>query len=287
MKAKVSVILPTFNRANLLRRSIDSVLQQSFTDFELIIVDDCSTDTTKELISSYTDPRMRYIRNEENLGAGGARNAGVSVSEGEFIAFQDSDDEWLPNRLSIQMAVFTDNLDKNIGMVYSPYDLYIESQKFYTFGGRVKENYFSNFLLFPDVGTPTMLIKRKAWDDIGGFSLEIDCFEDWEFSLRMANKYEVVNVQEVLHNAHYSEGGVNSSSAKRMTASFYILNMYLEHFRNKEAASIKLENMIKETLREENAKLYLKLFMETAARMGELEMWEALQAMIAVNKHYF
>lgn len=280
---RVSVILPTYNRANVLRRSIDSVLKQSFADFELIIVDDCSTDMTKELIDSYHDPRIRYIENEENLGAGAARNAGVAVSEGELIAFQDSDDEWLPNKLSQQIAVFASS-DKNIGMVYSPYDLYVNGQKYSTYGGKIKDNHFSHFLYDPDVGTPTMLIKREAWDEVGGFASGIECFEDWEFSLRMAASYDVVNVLETLHIAHYSGDSVNKNMFHRITASFYIFNKYLEHFQSKEAAGLKLEKIINESFCHEHMKLYFKLFMETVNRMSKLEMWEAMQAVIAVNK---
>jgi glycosyltransferase involved in cell wall biosynthesis len=89
----VTVIIPTYNRARLLGRAIDSVLAQIFTDFELIIVDDGSVDNTRQLVLGYADQRIRYLRHERNQGANAARNTGVRAATGKYVAFLDSDDE--------------------------------------------------------------------------------------------------------------------------------------------------------------------------------------------------
>jgi glycosyltransferase involved in cell wall biosynthesis len=96
----VSVVLPTYNRARTLPRAIASVLNQSYRNIELIVVDDASTDNTAEVMAAIGDPRVRYARQEQNGGASHARNVGMRLAKGEFIAFQDSDDEWLSDKLA-------------------------------------------------------------------------------------------------------------------------------------------------------------------------------------------
>lgn len=103
---KVSVIIPTYNRAHLIGRAIKSVLNQTYKDFEIIIVDDGSTDKTEEVVKDFKDERVRYIRREKNKGGSAARNTGIKAARGEYIAFQDSDDEWLPEKLEKQMKAF-------------------------------------------------------------------------------------------------------------------------------------------------------------------------------------
>lgn len=95
----VSVVIPTYNRAHLVGRAIQSVLNQTYQDFEIIVVDDGSTDNTEEVVKSFNDPRIRYIRHDQNRGGSAARNTGIKMARGEYIAFQDSDDEWLPEKL--------------------------------------------------------------------------------------------------------------------------------------------------------------------------------------------
>ena len=104
---KVSIILPTYNRAHIIEKAIQSVLNQTYQDFEIIIIDDGSKDDTKKIIRGFQekDNRIKYIRFEENKGAAAARNAGIKMSKGEYITFQDSDDEWLPEKLEKQMKI--------------------------------------------------------------------------------------------------------------------------------------------------------------------------------------
>ena len=111
---KVSVIIPTYNRAHLVGRAIRSVLNQTYQDFEIIVVDDGSTDNTEEVVKSFNDPRIRYIRHEKNRGGSAACNTGIRAARGEYIAFQDSDDEWLPEKLEKQMQVF-ENTPTGVG----------------------------------------------------------------------------------------------------------------------------------------------------------------------------
>ena len=103
MVANVSVILPVYNREKSLEYAMRSVLDQSYKDLELIVVDDASTIDLQPIVESFDDPRVKYIRQEENGGASVARNTGLAAAEGKYIAFQDSDDLWLPNKLQMQL----------------------------------------------------------------------------------------------------------------------------------------------------------------------------------------
>lgn len=105
----VSIIMPTYNCGRFIRESIDSVLAQTYEYWELLIIDDCSTDETERIVGAYSDPRIRYMRNERNMGAALTRNHGLREAQGKYIAFLDSDDLWLPTKLERQIAFMKKN----------------------------------------------------------------------------------------------------------------------------------------------------------------------------------
>jgi glycosyltransferase involved in cell wall biosynthesis len=113
----ISVIIPTYNRSKLLGRAIQSVIDQTFADFELIVVDDASTDNTYEVVSAFEDQRIRFIRHEQNRGVSVARNTGLDAVLGDYITFLDSDDEWLPQKLERQWQAFQSSCSKKPGAV--------------------------------------------------------------------------------------------------------------------------------------------------------------------------
>lgn len=105
----VSIIMPSWNTARFIRESIDSVRNQTYTNWELLIVDDCSTDNTDEIVASYSDERIRYFKNEKNSGAALTRNRAMREARGEWIAFLDSDDLWTPEKLERQLQFMKEN----------------------------------------------------------------------------------------------------------------------------------------------------------------------------------
>ena len=111
MTPSVSVIIPSYNRAYVLNRAIQSIFRQTYQDFEIIVVDDGSSDNTEEMIKGLNDPRVRYIRHETNRGAPAARNTGIKNSLGYFLSFLDSDDEWLPHKLELEINTLNENKD--------------------------------------------------------------------------------------------------------------------------------------------------------------------------------
>jgi len=116
----VSVVIPTFNRAHLVGRAIRSVLAQTFQDFEIVVVDDASTDSTREVLQAIEEPRLTYICNESNRGLAGARNVGVRASNGRYVSFLDDDDEWLPKKLQYQVNAV--NRNPRVSLVYAGWE---------------------------------------------------------------------------------------------------------------------------------------------------------------------
>jgi glycosyltransferase involved in cell wall biosynthesis len=116
----ISVIVPTHNRARLLPRALASLVTQSYTDFEVVVVDDASTDETQSLVRAYPDCRIRYVRHESNRRAAAARTTGIFAAQGEYVAFLDSDDEWLPGKLEEQVALIRGQ--KRIDLVYAGWE---------------------------------------------------------------------------------------------------------------------------------------------------------------------
>src|SRR5699024_450228 len=105
MNDLVSVIIPTYNRAYLITDAINSVLKQTHKNFELLIIDDYSTDSTESIVKGYDDPRVSYLKNNRSKGAQGARNTGIFADKGEWVAFLDSDDIWLATKIEEQLSI--------------------------------------------------------------------------------------------------------------------------------------------------------------------------------------
>lgn len=202
----VSVITPTYNRAHLLPRALESVLSQDFGDLELIVVDDGSTDETPEVVAGLADPRIRYIRFPENRGIGAARHAGVAAARGEFIAFIDSDDVWLPGKLAYQVTLF--QCYPQVDVVFADYrnihmDRGTEASGFaQTRLGfrvltasplelgvrRVVDGLPRGLLLANFLATPTVMLRRRVFTAVGNFRSDLSGPEDFEFWWRAAVK---------------------------------------------------------------------------------------------------
>lgn len=232
---KVSVIIPTYNRAHVLGRSVRSVLDQSYGDFELVIVDDCSTDNTKETVQRLADERIRYIRLDKNSGTPATpTNRGIEVAQGEYIAVQDSDDEWLPDKLEKQMKAFND-APAEVGIVY-------------TDAWRVRENgkkeYWPTPRIVPDdgiiydealayrvigIGTHTLVIKKECFDKVGLFDTELPNLIDTELLIRMSKFYCFYHIAEPLVNYYVTSGSVSSTNESAIVARKLILE---KHYRD-------------------------------------------------------
>ena len=208
----VSVIIPTFNRENTILRSVHSVLNQTYEDLELLIIDDGSTDNTRVLIEQLDDPRIRYIYLGANGGASNARNAGVSHAKGEWIAFQDSDDAWKPDKLQMQMEYASKHPE--YAMIYTSYIAHLEDQDIYfpvePLPPVMEGDMFVSLLSRNVIGAPTMMIKREAFLQSGGFDTNYHSLEDWEFVIRFSRNNLIGYVPEYLMDVYMLDGGISS-----------------------------------------------------------------------------
>jgi glycosyltransferase involved in cell wall biosynthesis len=199
----ISVVIPTYNRARSIRRAIAGVLAQTYRDIEVIVVDDCSTDESARIIEGLAeaDSRVRLIRHETNGGAARARTTGVRAASGALIAFQDSDDNWLPDKLEAQMRLFV-SLPEAYVAVFCPEIIYGRDGegRHKRYGPRraacvpgpgiaIESGDLSGHFLRANIATlQSMLIKKAAFDAAGGFDLRLRNNEDWDFNLRLSRQ---------------------------------------------------------------------------------------------------
>ncbi|MFA5938155.1 MAG: glycosyltransferase family 2 protein [Sinimarinibacterium sp.] len=188
----ISVILPTHNRARVLERSVRSVLEQTFDDFELIIVDDASTDDTPQLLSTIQDSRIRILRLDANRGAAGARNAGIAAATADWVAFQDSDDVWLPDKLHSQYTLAR-NSPPAVGLVLGGYLVDTPRGKVPIAPSQTLAGADSRLDLLDGwpIITPTWLVRREPLQRLRGFDQSYPCLEDWDLVFRLSDVCEV------------------------------------------------------------------------------------------------
>ncbi len=219
---KVSVILPSFNYAQYLHLAIQGVLSQEYSDFELIIVDDCSDDESRKVAEEYRrlDDRVMTIFHAKNRGLACTRNTGLKASSGNFIALCDADDIWLPNKLGIQLEYFRNN--DQVGIVHSEASIIDSSgsltgQQFsslfhlkdqVTSGNLFNELCRRNFLCVPSV-----VLRREALEYAGGFDEGLRSLEDWVCWTKISRKYLFQYVEEPLvqYRMHGASLSHNSS----------------------------------------------------------------------------
>lgn len=185
----VSVVIPAHNAAEFVGDAIDSVLQQSYRHYEILVIDDGSSDATASIVARYSG--VRLLRQPQR-GAGAARNAGIRSSKGELIAFLDADDWWTPDKLERQVALLASRPD--VGMVVSEHiNVHTNAPSFVTdkrstFDGDAVRGIFLNSM----VGTPTVMVRRGVLHAVGLFDESLRCAEDENLWMRIALKYPIV-----------------------------------------------------------------------------------------------
>lgn len=229
----ISIIMCTYNREKFLPRAINSVIAQTYQDWELIIVDDGSTDHTKEVVLSYTDPRIRYERQEKNRFYCYAANYGLKKCRGDYVAFQNSDDEWLPDKLEKQMkfmkehpeagACFTEViLVDNDGVDIS--DQCIEVKRLFENHYTEQKDWMRYFLYYGNcVCHPSALVKREVMDQVGGFNLMYCQLADFDLWVRIVTEYPIYVLAEKLIRFRWDvshKEQVSSATEKHTVRSF-------------------------------------------------------------------
>lgn len=186
----ISVIIPTFNRQQFLKIAIDSVLQQTYSDFELIIIDDGSTDDTQNVIDQFKDKRINYYY-QINKGAGSARNYGMKMAKSTYLAFLDSDDKWVSKKLEIQLDIMEKNKDFLLSHTEEVWFKGIRLINHKKIHKKEFGNIFHKSLILCSIGISTVIMQRKVIDLIGYFDDKFEVCEDYDYFLRFTVKYPV------------------------------------------------------------------------------------------------
>lgn len=214
----VSVIIPTYNRAELLNRAILSVFKQTHDDFELIIVDDCSTDNTERVVKTFKDKRIIYFHHPENRGVSVSRNTGIKNSKGIFIAFLDSDDEYLPEKIKKSLKFFKESAE-NIGMVCSNFWRIEGKEKKLGLWKKLKPNY-----QFPSPST--WVLPKEVFEKIGLFDERLYVEEDREFMFRFHKIFSFYFIDEPLLIRYGMKSSLSSEIKEYVRARKIILEKH-------------------------------------------------------------
>jgi glycosyltransferase involved in cell wall biosynthesis len=214
-----SVVIPTYNRAAMLQRAIRSVFNQTFGDFELIVVDDHSTDHTKAIVASFTDPRLRYVLNDRAKGGAGTRNAGIFRAKGEWVAFLDDDDMWLPEKLELQREKISE-VDSQVGLIYTGNASYdFEADKPLYFVYPQKEGWLLNDLLYKNYvdAFSSVVIRADVLHQIGGFDERFPALQDLEMLVRAAEICKIAYVnQPLVRITRGCTDGISATAVKKL-----------------------------------------------------------------------
>lgn len=204
---KISVIIPVYNAEKTIGNSIDSVLSQSFTDFEILIVDDCSTDKSLDIIKSFTDSRIILMRHKKNKGAPAARNTAIKVAKGEYLAFLDSDDIWYKNKLEKHYAYISRTSDPIIQASCTSFAIRRINGNINNRILSTDKDWSEEFLTVCSVGPgSTMIAKKELFFDpeIGLFPESYERLEDWDWLLKYSYKFKLGIVEDVLTEVRVS-----------------------------------------------------------------------------------
>lgn len=225
---KISAVIPVYNREKTIRRCIDSVLKQTYPIYEIIIVDDGSTDQTLHILKEYQDC-IKLVK-QKHKGAQAARNAGIKEAEGEYIAFLDSDDEWVPDKLELQVKALQKNKNAVIyGDVYIQTEwkngipeVYRKSEGMQKAKGltrlklKGKSGYiYKNILQDSFCYFPTLLTSKKNLIDIGLLDEKVPSFQEWDTAIRLAQTKEFVYIYKPLYIYHFHDGETISKNKKK------------------------------------------------------------------------
>lgn len=261
---KVSVIIPTYNREKTILRALHSVLEQTYTNLEVLVIDDGSTDGTSDMVNSIADNRVQYIVLEKNQGAANARNVGAKMASGEWIAFQDSDDCWYRDKIEKQIQYI--HRHPEYSMVYCMYDTILQNGEHIIVPGEpwpdVMEGDMIKTLLVRNVmGAPVMFVRRNDFLAVGGFSTDYKALEDWEYAIRFAREFQIGFVPEVLMDVYLLNGGVSSNLGAYFECRCKMLAAYKEEMIRGGVFNIVMEDILNRAQKAGVLELAKKLMM--------------------------
>lgn len=214
---KVSVIIPTYNSATYLAEAIDSVLKQTFPAYEIIVVDDGSTDNTKEILENYIKQKQIIYIFQQNAGPAAARNQGVRSSNGDLIAFLDADDIWIEDKLKQQVELFLNH--NNVDLVYGPRIEFSNTQqdfidpKIKLYSGKI----FPHLIKSNFITNSSVIIRKNIFLEVGGFNEDrsLQAIEDYELWLRISIQREIAYVKKIVVKYRLHHNQISHQIAKK------------------------------------------------------------------------
>lgn len=231
---EVTVVIPTLNRAHVLPRAIRSALAQTVTDLEVLVVDDGSTDGTQSVVEALSEPRVRLLRHERRRGAPAARNTGIEHARGEYLAFLDSDDEWLSMKLERQLTALSPSGDGAFDVAtcgLTPRGVPERSPE----ARPPRELSYRGLLAFRDGpwGGQTILVRRTEATEAVRFDESLHSGQDWDYVVRLARRVRVVTVPEPLVLVHRAPGEFIGTPTAKLRGRLQLLAKYGEELRRR------------------------------------------------------
>ena len=223
---KISVIIPTYNRGKSIIQSINSVLEQTYHNLEILIVDDCSTDDTEYLISKIDDPRVKYIKLKENKGASFARNIGIKIATGKYITFQDSDDLYKTNKIEKQ---YINLIKKNSDFDFCKICIHLNNSLKVIFPRQYQQRSIARKKINEElcngnfVSTQSILVKNTVIKN-NLFDIDFPRLQDYDLALRIIPNYKVSYTKEVLVDLYRKKDSIGNNLTK-LRKSFYLLSL--------------------------------------------------------------
>lgn len=211
---KISVIMPAYNAETYIKEAIDSILSQTYGDFELIVLNDCSKDRTEEIILSYTDPRIVYLKNPQNMGVAATLNRGLAVAGGTYIARMDADDISLPERFAQQVAFLDAN--PQVAVLGTNSETFDENGPLYTGWSATNPAQMKVDLLFScGVAHPSVMMRKAVIQQLGGYDPEFEGMEDYDLWCRVAEHHGVTTLEDILLRYRVHSGQVTKNPSKK------------------------------------------------------------------------
>ncbi len=229
----VSIILPYYKKKKFLEETINSILNQTYQNFEIILIDDEISLESKNLLKeiSKKDSRIKLINNEKNIGAGLSRNKGINLSNGEFVAFCDCDDLWLPKKLEIQLNFIKKN---NFYFTHTSYEVIDGTGKLISLRLAKNEINYRELLGSCDIGLSTVIINKKIFNDKNLKFSSLKTKEDYVLWLKIAKKgFKIIGVDEKLTKWRKTSNSLSSSTMQKLLDGYRVYRIYLDYSRIK------------------------------------------------------
>ena len=227
----VSVIMPAYNSAQTIGTAINSVLMQDYLNWEIIIIDDGSTDDTLNEIRKFKDARIKVF-SQDNQGPSVSRNYGIKIANGEYIAFLDADDFWEKDKLNLQLQMLC-NSEERMGLVHSNYYEFDHKRSYlpkpfrYTKMLNLEGNVYESLVIHNFVATLTVIVKREVFDNIGYFDTSLKAPEDWDLWIRIAKKYTFGYIPTPLARYRLNPSGISKNYYAFEKELQKVINRYL------------------------------------------------------------